>query len=81
MMPVRALRVSRYRPEARADGRIRTALATLAGPGVVLRLLRLGRNGRVAAVWPRLLAALRRRWHRLHRKRTRDVESSVLILS
>ena len=36
MMPVRALRVSRYRPEARADGRIRTALATLAGPGVVL---------------------------------------------
>ena len=32
-------------------------------------LLRLGRSRRVAAVWPRLLAALRRRWHRLHRCR------------
>ena len=45
MMPGRALRVSRYRPDAQAGGRIRPALAILAGPGVVLLALALAGLG------------------------------------
>ena len=45
MMPGRALRVSRYRLAAQADGRIRHALTTLPGPGVVLLALSLAGLG------------------------------------
>jgi hypothetical protein len=45
MMPRRALRVSRYLPDAQADGRTRPALVTLPGPGVVLLALSLAGLG------------------------------------
>ena len=45
MMPGRALRVSRYRPDVQVDGRIRPALAALPGPGVMLLVLSLAGLG------------------------------------
>jgi hypothetical protein len=45
MMPGRALRVSRYRPDVQVDGRIRPALAALPGPGVMLVVLSLAGLG------------------------------------
>ena len=45
MMSGRALRVSRYRPDVRVDGRIRPALAALPGPGVMLLVLSLAGLG------------------------------------
>ena len=59
MMPGRALRVSRYQPDVQADGRIRSAFATLPGPGVVLLALSLAGLGTAALLGSTVLAMLK----------------------